>query len=219
MSKRGAIARSRSSCWACVAAIVLQSAPALGGESPGEPMPRAADAVKAPEQVIRQTVDAVFAILRDATLAKDSKKRMQALREVVDPAFDWPAMARSSLGVHWRKLDDTQRTEFVEVFKELLAQQYMDDIDRFQGTEQVSVTGSEKSADLVVVKTLLLTSSREQVPMNYTLHQSAGAWRVEDLSIEGVSLVNHYRKTFARFLVNRTFAELLEQLKRKLSAS
>jgi phospholipid transport system substrate-binding protein len=197
----------------------LLSAPALEDVSLGEPLPLAAEAAKAPEQLIRETVDAVFVILRDAALAKDPKRRMQALREVVDKAFDWPAMARSSLGAHWRKLDDAQRAEFVEVFKELLAQQYMDDIDRFQGTEQVSVTGSEKSGDLVVVKTVLLTGSREQVPMSYTLHQLAGAWRVEDLSIEGVSLVNHYRKTFARFLVNRTFAELLEQLKRKLSSS
>ena len=53
--------------------------------------------------------------------------------------------------------------------------------------------------------------------MSYTLRALAGPWRVEDLSIEGVSLVNHYRKTFARFLVNRTFDELLAQLKRKLS--
>lgn len=219
MSRCGAFGKRQSSCWVCVAAIVLHSALALGDTPLAEPVPKGTEAAKAPEQVIRETVDAVFVILRDAALAKDQKKRMQALREVVDQAFDWPAMARSSLGAHWRKLDDTQRGEFVEIFKELLAQQYMDDIDRFQGTEQVSVTGSEKSVDLVVVKTLLLTSSREQVPMNYTLHQAAGAWRVEDLSIEGVSLVNHYRKTFSRFLVNRSFAELLEQLKRKLRSS
>jgi ABC-type transporter MlaC component len=39
---------------------------------------------------------------------------------------------------------------------------------------------------------------------------------VVDLSVEGVSLVNHYRQTFSRFLANKQFPDLLQQLKRKL---
>ena len=164
-------------------------------------------------------VDAVFAILRDQELAKDRKLRMQRLRQEVDTAFDWVTMAKSSLGHHWRTASDAERVRFVEIFKELLAQQYMDDIDRFRGTESVTIRGSEKASELVVVKTLLLTSSREQVPMDYTLHQLEGRHWVVDLAIEGVSLVNHYRKTFSRYLVNRSLAELLAQLERKLGRS
>jgi ABC-type transporter MlaC component len=52
--------------------------------------------------------------------------------------------------------------------------------------------------------------------MDYTLRKFAPGWAVEDLSVEGVSLVNHYRQTFSRFLLNKTFAELMQQLKRKL---
>jgi phospholipid transport system substrate-binding protein len=170
----------------------------------------------APEPLIRETVDKVFKILRDPALQQDSKQRMLKLREAVDRAFDWDGMAQSSLGPPWRKLDDKQRAEFVSVFKELLAQQYMDDIDRFQGTEQVQIKGTEKSGELQTVKTILVTSSREQVPMNYTLQNNGKRWAVVDLSIEGVSLVNHYRQTFSRFLANKQFPELLQQLKRKL---
>src|SRR6185436_12189334 len=110
--------------------------------------PEAAAPAKAPEQLIRDTIDQVFSILRDPLLKKDSKRRIQALRAAVDQAFDWQLMARSSLGPYWRKLGDQERSEFIVVFKELLAQQYMDDIDRFQGTEQVSVKGSEKRQEL-----------------------------------------------------------------------
>ena len=168
------------------------------------------------KQVIAGTVDEAFKILRDASLKSDRKVRLRKLRDVVDRAFDWEAMARSSLGPPWRELDEPQRREFVSVFKESLAQRYMDDIDRFEGNEEVKVTGSDEQPDLATVKTVLITSSREQIPIDYTLHKPTGHWRVEDVSIEGVSLVNHYRKTFARFLANKTFAELLQQLKRKL---
>lgn len=217
MSNQKILAWGRRSRWLGLALMLSYGVCALTDATLDAPTALATEAEKNPEQVIREMVDAVFVILRDPALAKEPTRRMQALRKVVDQAFDWQAMAQSSLGPAWRKLGDKQRAEFVEVFKELLARQYMDDIDRFQGTEQVSLTGSEKSGDLVIVKTVLSTSSREQVPMSYTLRAPAGPWRVEDLSIEGVSLVNHYRKTFARFLVNKTFEELLAQLKRKLS--
>jgi phospholipid transport system substrate-binding protein len=95
----------------------------------------------------------------------------------------------------------------------------MDDIDRFQGTEQVQVLTSQKNGELAIVKTLLVTASREKIPIDYTLHQTRGGWMVGDLSIEGVSMVNHYRSTFSRFLVNSDFAALLKQLKQKLGLS
>jgi phospholipid transport system substrate-binding protein len=190
------------------AALFAQPRPKEGSEQPAQE--------KTAEQVIRDTIDAAFKVLLDASLKNDPEKRMRRLREVVDPAFDWEAMARSSLGPHWRELDDKQKSEFVTVFKELLARQYMSDIDRFQGSEKVLVKSSEKRGDLVVVKTLLITASNEQVPIDYTLHNPNAAWRVEDVAIEGVSLVEHYRTTLGRFLVNNNFAALLPQLKRKL---
>jgi phospholipid transport system substrate-binding protein len=181
--------------------------PALGEAAPSAP---------AAEELIRRTVDAVFVVLRDPELAKDAKRRMQRLREVVDAVFDWTTMATSCLGHHWRKLSEGERAEFVSVFKELLARRYMDDVDRFRGTEQVLLRGSEKLDHLAKVKTVLITNSREQVPMDYSLEEQSTGLKVVDLAIEGVSLVNHYRTTFNRFLVNRSFGELLSQLKRQL---
>jgi phospholipid transport system substrate-binding protein len=186
-----------------VAALASGASPALAGS------PEA-------EQLIRRTVDAVFVVLRDPELAKDRPRRMLRLREVVDPVFDWTTMAQSSLGPHWRKLSPAEQTEFVGVFRELLAQRYMTDIDRFSGTEQVLVRGSDSVEDLIRVNTLLVTGSRERVPIDYTLQAQSNGLQVVDFAIEGVSLVNHYRATFSRFLVNRPFSELLLQLKRKL---
>lgn len=196
-----------------LAALSFSPSPAAAEADPGT---QAAPAERAPELLIRATIDQVFNILRDPALKQDQKLRMTKLREAVDQAFDWETMAQSSLGPPWRKLDTKQRSEFVSVFKELLAQQYMDDIDRFQGSERVEVKGSDKRAELAVVKTTLITSSREQVPMDYTLQPAGKRWVVVDLSIEGVSLVNHYRQTFNRFLANKPFPELMQQLKRRL---
>jgi phospholipid transport system substrate-binding protein len=171
-----------------------------------------------PKQAVEKTVHEALKILRDEKLKGDRKVRVQKLREVADRLFDWEAMAKSSLGAPWRNLNDTQRRDFVEVFKELLAQRYMDDIDRFQGSEELNVGEAEQQAELAVVKTTLLTVSKQKIPIDYTLRVTNGKWRAQDISIEGISLVNHYRKTFARYLTNKSFDQLLAQLKQKLGS-
>lgn len=172
-----------------------------------------------PKKVVEKTVQDALKILRDAQLKSDRKQRVTKLREVADRTFDWEAMAKSSLGAPWRNLNDVQRRDFVEVFKELLAQRYMDDLDRFQGSEELTVGEADQQGELAVVKTTLFTVSRQQIPIDYTLRVSGGQWRAQDISIEGISLVNHYRKTFARYLANKSFDQLLAQLKQKLGGS
>jgi phospholipid transport system substrate-binding protein len=167
-------------------------------------------------QVIETMVTDALKLLRDEQLKKKTTERRTKLREVADKAFDWEAMARGSLGHHWRKLEPAQRTEFVNIFKDLIARQYMDDVDRFRGNEDVKILSVTARGELFQVKTQLVTASNEKVPMDYTLHRVGESWKIEDMAIEGVSMVKHYRESFNRFLVNKSFPELLEILKRKL---
>jgi phospholipid transport system substrate-binding protein len=175
----------------------------------------AAHAAAAQEAIVKKTIDAAFAVLRDKSLAGREKRpqRIAALRAVADRAFNWAEMARSSLGPQWRSLDGQQRTRFVEIFKEVLAARYMDDVDRFQGTETVTVDGSVQQDEDVVVQTTLVTASRERVPIEYRMRAQQGSWMIVDIKIEGVSLVNHFRKTFTSALANMTIDQLIERLK------
>ena len=174
-----------------------------------------AGAGTAQEAIMKKTIDAAFAVLKDRSLAGREKRpqRIAALRAVADRTFAWGEMARSSLGAQWRSLDGQQRARFVEIFKEVLAARYMDDIDRFQGTETVTVDGSVQQDEEVVVRTTLVTGSRERVPIDYRMRAQQGSWMVVDVEIEGVSLVNHFRKTFAGALANMTIDQLIERLK------
>jgi phospholipid transport system substrate-binding protein len=174
----------------------------------------------AAEAAIATTIDGAFAVLKDRALAGKAQRprRIAALRAIADKVFDWAEMARGSLGVAWRSLDPARRTRFVDVFKSILAAQYMDDIDRFQGSEVVKVTGSTPQGEEVLVRSTLITASRDRVPIDYLMRSEQGQWRVIDISIEGVSLVNHFRKTFSAALVNMTVEQLIERLRRQLPA-
>jgi len=172
----------------------------------------------APEATIRKTVDDAFTVLKDPALAKPARRheRIAELRQIADRVFDWAEMARGSLGVHWRSLPPAERNQFVDVFKDVLAAQYIDDIDRFQGTEKVTVDGSTREGEDVTVQTTLLTASRDKVPLNYRMRREKSDWKVVDISIEGVSMVNHFRKTFSGALANMTVQQLIDRLKEQL---
>lgn len=171
----------------------------------------------AADQVIRRGIDDVLDVLRDPSTqpAAARAQRIARLRQVADRLFDWPEMSQRSLGPTWRTLDAGQRARFAEVFPDLLATAYLDDLDKFRGDERVTIERSIESDDHAEVSTIVITHGGERVPMVYWLHRVESAWRVYDFSIEGVSLVNHYRESFTRFLVNHRFEELMERLERK----
>lgn len=168
-----------------------------------------------PAAIVRASVDAALVVLRDPALKKPEKRaeRLDKLRVIADRVFNWQELAQSSLGATYRTINDAQRAEFLALFKDLIAQDYRDDLDRFMGDENVLMKGTEERGELRIVKTILVTHSRDQVPLDYFMHREGDTWRAVDFSVEGVSLVNHYRKSFARFLVNHTFEELLAKLR------
>lgn len=167
-----------------------------------------------PATVIRTTVDQAFEVLRDPALRKPENRgqRLAKLRAIADRVFDWEEMAQSSLGVTYRKITDEERKRFLALFRDLIAEEYMDDLDRFVGDEKVLIAGVEQRDEQRLVKTVLVTHSRDRVPIDYLMHAEGDQWLVNDFSVEGVSLVNHYRKSFSRYLANHTFEELLERL-------
>jgi ABC-type transporter MlaC component len=169
-------------------------------------------------ELVKDSVDRALGVLRDPALRDSAQRteRHRRLREISDEIFDWSAMARRSLGVHWRKIDERQRQRFIAVFEDLLADYYLQQIDRFQGKERVELVGSSPTPEGIEVRMKLITQSREEVPIHFYVNREQ---RVFDVSIEGVSIANHYRGSFDRFLVNQSFDELLESLEQKLESN
>ena len=61
------------------------------------------------------------------------------------------------------------------------------------------------------------TSKGEEFTINYKLHRVGADWRVYDVVVENVSLVNNYRSQFNRILTSSTYGELISRIKTKLS--
>jgi phospholipid transport system substrate-binding protein len=165
--------------------------------------------------IVQDAIDRVLAVLRDPSLHEQRAERHRQLRAIASEVFDWQEMAQRSLGPPWRTLTPKERDRFTAAFQDLLAAEYMNDIDRLQGTETIAVVGEKPLGDDRRVDTIVSTKSNERLRMSYFLEPKNGTWRVYDVGVEDLSLVKHYRDTFQRLLTNMSFTALLEKLERR----
>jgi phospholipid transport system substrate-binding protein len=171
-------------------------------------------------QQLKQTVDRVLAILNDPALKGDAKttERRQKLKEVIAARFDFAEMAKRSLGAHWQKRSPAEQKEFVEVFTELLEGSYIDKVESYSG-EKVRFVNDRQDKDYAEIGTKIVNNKGEELSVDYRLYNANSDWKVSDVIIENISLVNNYRAQFNRVLARSSYAELLETMKqKKLSA-
>ncbi len=171
-----------------------------------------------PTEQIRAAVSQGVVILKNADLS-DKEQRKQAidqLRQVVYPLFDFTEMARRSLGSEWRRLDAQKQKEFVSVFTDLLEKTYAHKIDLYNG-QKVVFAGETADQESAQVDTRLVDSKGQAFSVVYKMHRVNGKWKIYDLVVENISLVNNYRSQFRRVIVNSSFEELMEKMREKAS--
>jgi phospholipid transport system substrate-binding protein len=190
-------------CIRGVAAVILL----VGGAS--------ADPGGAATEAVRSTINEVIRILKDMELKKPGRaeERRLLLEKVIGDRFNYDEMARRSLGAQWNKLSDKERQEFVGLFKGLLSGSYVDKIEGYSG-EQVHYLNERLEADYAEVRTKV-ASDKTEIPLDYRLLNKSGDWRVYDVVVDGVSLVNNYRSQFTKIIRESSYADLLEKLREK----
>lgn len=164
-----------------------------------------------PTDQTRETVDKILSILQSGA---NGDRRRQQLRDTIYPRFDFPEMAKRSLGSHWSRRSPQEQQEFVKLFTDLLENSYVDKIEGYNG-EKVLYTREQVDGDNAEVFTKILTKKGEEFSINYKLHRVGGEWKVYDVVVEDISLVNNYRSQFNRILANASFDELMKKLQQK----
>jgi phospholipid transport system substrate-binding protein len=208
MMKMGACLRWKAGrAWVC--GLVVGSAVLFTGV--GTDPAYAGEATDA----MRATIDEVLRILAEKELKQPAKanERRQLLEKVVGERFDYQEMSRRSLGASWNSLSDKDKQEFVSLFQTLLVNTYADKIESYTG-DGVQYINERNEKEYAEVRTKVLTGKTE-IPLDYRLIRKASEWRVYDVVVDGVSLVNNYRGQFSKILRNGSYADLVDQLRKK----
>lgn len=179
-------------------------------------MPVGAASADAPAREIQDAIEKVLAILKDPNLKTPSKRPelLDQLRRAVYSKFDFAEMAKRSLGSQWQRRSAEEQREFVKLFTELIENSYLSNLEGYDG-EKVIIAGEKQDKEFAAVDTRVVTNKGEEISVNYRLQRTSGDWKIYDVVIENISLVNNYRSQFNRVIARSSFNELMRKMKDK----
>lgn len=165
---------------------------------------------------VKTNVNAVIDVLRDPKLKGPAGKKAkeQKIETIADKLFDYVELSKRTLGLNWNKFTVDQRKEFVELFKGMLRDTYIDRITTYTNEKVTYIKEFPLTENTVEVQTAII-SARGQTPINYRAIKKNNEWKVYDVVIEGVSLVSNYRTQFRDILGNNPPQTLIDTLRNK----
>ena len=196
-----------------LAVLVLVALVSAGGEVS---QVRAAEVSKETEtarELVSEMIDLILAELSKKEVEKEVK--IKALESIVSEKFDFATIARLVLAKNYKRFDEDQRRDFEANFKHYLSRFYGSRLVDY-ADENVEVKGArlEKRGD-VTVMTKIIGGDVDGIEMNYRVRNRNDAWKVIDVTIEGVSTVSNFRAQFREIISQGGPEELLKTLRNK----
>ncbi|MBW6485395.1 MAG: ABC transporter substrate-binding protein [Syntrophobacterales bacterium] len=170
-----------------------------------------------PLEKLRKDVTEVLDVLKDPVRKAEFAKEIKGdkISSVYEKMFDDVELSKRALARNWNNLSVPQRQEFVRLFRQVLERAYGDKIVSYNDEKVLFDRETMLSANIAEIQSRVVTASKE-IPVNYMMIQKNGVWRVYDVVIENVSLVQNYRTQFNEILAKNTTEELLEILRKKI---
>jgi phospholipid transport system substrate-binding protein len=167
-----------------------------------------------PNELIRSKWRAVISVLRNKKI--DQKEKEKKISKIVSPIFDFPLMAKLTLGrEHWPKLTPPQQKKFTKLFTERLKTSYREKIALYKN-EKVEFKSAIRKKNIIYIPTELISKDKKVIII-HKLHKAGKLWKVYDVEIQGVSIVLTYQSQFDDILSKGTIEDLLSRLEEPAS--
>jgi phospholipid transport system substrate-binding protein len=156
--------------------------------------------------------DAAITILQKKDI--DEKVKIEQIYKIVSPLFDFPLMAKLTLGrKNWPKLTPPQREKFTRLFTKRLKSSYLENVKLYKNEKASFKPISQKKKNIIYIP-MQLKSKEKETAILYKLRKGDKYWRIYDVEIQGVSILLTYRSQFDDILRRGTVNKLLSQLEK-----
>lgn len=172
----------------------------------------------APDELIRTVSQGVLdEIKADRSLQTGDIERLNVLVDKrVLPHVDFQRMTSLAVGRNWRTANPDQQKVLMTEFRRLLLLTYSGAVRQVTDTTiQVRPMRSKPEDDEVIVRTQVLRPGKDSVQLDYRLEKSPSGWKIFDMNIMGLWLVEHYRNQFAQVVGASGIDGLIQSLKEK----
>lgn len=192
-----------------ISALVL-SAPALAQSQ--------VDAKAAPNDFVQEVAtNALEEVKKNrAVQSGDMNSINQVIDQFVLPYVNFEKTTRLAAGRYWRQATPQQQQDLVQAFKGTLIRTYsgaLANVDQQSAIKMLPFRG-DASADDVVVRSTLTQSNGPAVGVDYRLEKTPQGWKIYDLNVENIWLIQNYRNQFAQQISQNGIDGLIAALNR-----
>jgi len=172
-----------------------------------------------PTAYVKGILDQVIAIQTDPAKSGPEHRsvRAQAIRQIIQKNFDFNLMAQNSLGSVYGGLSAGQRQEFVNTFSYLFQDSYTRLVLDFLKKETIKYEQERKEGSGSRVNTKLIRTN-ETIPVDYLMRPQGDGWLLYDVIVDGVSILDNYRRQFSQVIRSNSFDFLLKKMKTQKQA-
>ncbi len=172
-----------------------------------------------PDQLVKQTIDEVLAIIRsdEQVQSGDVARIAEVMEEKIAPHFDFPRMTRLAVGRPWRDATPEQRRALVNEFHNLLIRTYASAFSMFNAISiEYRPLRMEEGATNAKVNTLIrLPGGAQPIGVDYAMKLKDDGWKVYDVTVAGASMIINYRNLFSEEIQRGGLDGLLTSLQEK----
>ena len=148
--------------------------------------------------------------------AKDTQSEAEAVKRI-SATFDVPGLSRACLRNTWETLSAEEQKNFVSLFREVLEKVAYPKSAKFFKDTGVEVEEVIREDGKAEVRTLVVHPEEGEVEVAYCLELLDGAWLIEDILLDGVSLRMDLRSQAQKILREESYEELKRRLRDKLN--
>lgn len=167
------------------------------------------------EWVLAVSNDMIATIRSDKALAAEDPERLaRFINEKVMPVVDFERMTRSAVGPKWRSATPEQRQTLQELFRDMLTRVYSGGLKTVTNQEVKLAPNRVKNTDTqALVRTVLVAPGKQDIRMDYRLYKTNGQWRIVDMNVEGIWIVDNYRTQFSSVANQKGIDGLIETMR------
>jgi phospholipid transport system substrate-binding protein len=143
--------------------------------------------------------------------------RYNEVKDIVTSSFDAALIARVIMSRYWKKLDDTQKIDFISLFKRLSVATYASRFDGYSGESFVEVSAEMLKKGRLLIKTELQRTDDEPVKLDYLMHQKEGQWLIISVIANGVNDLSLKRAEYAAVIKDKGFPGLVKDVAAKIT--
>lgn len=174
-----------------------------------------------PMEELRRSVSRVLNVLNDTQSLKkgQTEVRCRKLKPLVQTAFDMRGISQQALGKDWYRFTADQQNEFTAVFSEYVSVAYLAQIDGEDVNFKVNFIDyrvDDKNNKIASVRTQVEWKFFI-VDVDFDMCLKKEYWRIADVRIWSISLVQNWRSQFIDALRTLTPAELIDRMKKQIA--